>query len=498
MKECYTAFTNTELDEKYFDSNVKIYYNQILINNDETEAYIFSSTNNYIENDNYVKPDLMNCEIILKEYFNIDNFNITVNYKNNEISKGVIVYNSEYSIIALINDISICIKENIVYDESSRTILECYETCKLCYGIEINNCKLCYDNKILTSRDTCVDVYEECGNDKSLWLFEAIDNGKIDCLKTLNCPSIATNVVSETLECVNSCDNINSDLNCISCKDGETQIYNSCVNLQDSEKSIQIIQDNIVKLLESNPLMNTDNKTYYINEYPSSNSSVQNNLSEINLGDCEYILKEKYKIPQNEKLIIFQIETKIKGQPTSNLEYYVYSNDGNLLDLGVCDGTEISITKTIINDSSIDYDYANSFAEKGIDVYNIKDEFFTDFCNGVSVNNQDLTLQNRIDDVYVNISFCDDGCEYQGIDLETKKVICSCTNIKETNDNKKESNKFNRKFKEVSKKLLDNINYKIFVCYKYWFEPKKLRKNSGFLFLISLFFISQVFFFFFG
>ena len=61
----------------------------------------------------------MNIEIKLKEYF--DYLNITVNYDNNhKISKGVIVYDSEYSIIALINDLSICSKENIFYYELSK------------------------------------------------------------------------------------------------------------------------------------------------------------------------------------------------------------------------------------------------------------------------------------------------------------------------------------------------------------------------------------------
>ena len=49
-----------------------------------------------------------------------------------------------------------------------------------------------------------MDVYEECGDDKSLWLFEAIDNGEIEYLTSSNCPSIATNIVSETLEFLNS------------------------------------------------------------------------------------------------------------------------------------------------------------------------------------------------------------------------------------------------------------------------------------------------------
>ena len=144
---------------------------------------------------NYSQPDLNYCETLLKEYFNLDYLNISVVYIEEDSSKKinkVIIYNSDYSIIALINDLSICSIENIFYDESSKTILECYETCKTCYGAEVNNCKSCYDNKILTSRDTCVDVYAECGDDKSLWLFEAIDNGEIECLTTSNCPSIAT------------------------------------------------------------------------------------------------------------------------------------------------------------------------------------------------------------------------------------------------------------------------------------------------------------------
>jgi hypothetical protein len=36
-KECYTTFTNNELDEIYYSNNINIFYNQILINYDETQ-----------------------------------------------------------------------------------------------------------------------------------------------------------------------------------------------------------------------------------------------------------------------------------------------------------------------------------------------------------------------------------------------------------------------------------------------------------------------------
>ena len=117
---------------------------------------------------------LKNCENLLKDYFNLDYLNITVNFLNYEIYKRIIIYNTDYSIIKWYY---ICSKENIYYDESLKEILECYETCKSYNGIEINNCISCYNNRILTSRNTCEDVYEECGDDNTLRLFEVIDNG---------------------------------------------------------------------------------------------------------------------------------------------------------------------------------------------------------------------------------------------------------------------------------------------------------------------------------
>ena len=248
-KICESIYNDNELYEEFLQKTSKKYYNQI-IKSKETEDYLLTSTNNFFQNDLYSQPNLNYCETLLKNYFNLDYFNISVVYIEEESTKiisKVIIYNSDYSIIAILTSLSTCLLENIFYDKSSKTILECYETCKTCFGTEINNCNSCYDNKILTSRNTCVNVYEQCGNDKKLWLFEAIDNGNIDCLNSLNCPSIAINVIDETLECVSSCDNINSNLNCISCTSEETQIYNSCVDLSDTENSLALIQENLLK-----------------------------------------------------------------------------------------------------------------------------------------------------------------------------------------------------------------------------------------------------------
>ncbi len=99
-------------------------------------------------------------------------------------------------------------------------------------------------------------------------------------------------------------------------------------------------------------------------------------------------------------------------------------------------------------------------------------------------------MENRVEDVYVNVSFCEDGCEYNGINLDTYKVICSCTN-EETNSTEN-TTKNKNKFREFIDDLLNNINYKIVVCYQYWLNIKYLKNNSGFYFSIIIFVILQI------
>ena len=52
---------------------------------------------------------------------------------------------------------------------------------------------------------------------------------------------MATKLNNETLEGIYSCDNLNSNLNCVYCKNYEIQIYKSCVNLLDSSNTLEVI-----------------------------------------------------------------------------------------------------------------------------------------------------------------------------------------------------------------------------------------------------------------
>lgn len=70
---------------------------------------------------------------------------------------------------------------------------------------------------------------------------------------------------------------------------------------------------------------------------------------------------------------------------------------------------------------------AASFAEEGIDIFDASDAFFNDMCISHSTENgTDVIVKDRRKDIFQNVSFCADGCSYDGIDYETKKVKCNC------------------------------------------------------------------------
>ena len=44
-----------------------------------------------------------------------------------------------------------------------------------------------------------------------------------------------------------------------------------------------------------------------------------------------------------------------------------------------------------------------------------------------SPNDRDITLEDRLETFYPNVSLCDSGCKSTGVNLTSMKAICSCT-----------------------------------------------------------------------
>ena len=371
---------------------------------------------------------------------------------------------------------------------SSYELPLCYEHCLTCIGKNYNECTSCEPSYTLTSIKSCVNLSEKCGNTSKLWYFY-LDNAEIKCLPGFKCQNESVKYISETLECIPNCENyyFSNKYTCVNCEDeNHVQIYDSCVNKYEINEITTIISKYILDFI--NQTFSEGNSTYQIGNYPLIE---QINLTNINLGDCENKLKTYYK---TDSLIILICDTIDETSITNSVKFNVYNLEGTLLDLSICDDDDISIITPIKNTSNINYDMAKILNDYGIDLYNINDNFYTDFCNNQNISDQDLTLDDRIEDIYVEVNFCG-KCKYNGINYSTQKVICLCSPFEDDSSSMNyEKENLNSTKNDFWEKINDNINYKIIKCYRYFLSFKYFKKNLGFYFAFIFSFLCFIFF----
>ena len=199
----------------------------------------------------------------------------------------------------------------------------------------------------------------------------------------------------------------------------------------------------------------------------NQNNKVYENISTINLGEFENEIKEKYNISQNEPLIIFKVENKIEGMLIPIIQYEIFDPlTKKRLDLNYYDYKETNIkidTPVNINESE---EYK----------YNLKSSYYNDICEPISINDIDLTLNERKNEYYQNnMSLCQSYCIYIKYDFINKKSICQCNiqeglfSLKKNHDNL--SNNFN------NKESINNL--KVLTCFKLLFSKEGLINNIG-------------------
>ena len=109
-----------------------------------------------------------------------------------------------------------------------------------------------------------------------------------------------------------------------------------------------------------------DNEIYQITTLVGQLNS--ENISTINLGDCEEKLKSSNNIASDEDLVIFKIAHLLPEFKTQILEYSIFSIEGNELNLDSCD------------DSKIRYDIPIEIDETNLFRYNPNSDFYNDIC----------------------------------------------------------------------------------------------------------------------
>ena len=167
-----------------------------------------------------------------------------------------------------------------------------------------------------------------------------------------------------------------------------------------------------------------DDFSLYI--YPT-NSTFLTSVTHVNFSECESILRKHYKMPDTSIMTFFQVELKNDDSNSliNRVEYQAYYNN-TFLNLSLCNNTNIKVYYSIKDNSFIDFSSVASFQDEGIDIFNINDSFFNDICHPYSNGEDDLILKDRIKDIYLNYSLCEQGCTYNEVDLDYMTISCDC------------------------------------------------------------------------
>ena len=423
----------------------------------------------------------------------------------------------------------------------------CYHSCHNCYGDgneEYHNCINCNANytsnitKIINGKTTN-NCYINCD------YYHYFVEHKYYCTDLPICPSHYEFLIEELNQCVKSCKDVpgypkifrnkcykecpieksredtedNSDICKLVCpydEPFEMVLSQTCAkncSIMDLKNKLCVInyggnrtimqnqdllQSNIMNDLVSsfNVTSMSDDETILFEEggtyyeiITTKNKKGNTNTSSLQLGECEYILKNYYGIDKEAPLYIFKIDANIEGKTGPSIVYKVYypliePDKLYPLDLTICEGKGINIAIPIELDNP--------------ELYDKNSPYYNDICyNLPSDSGVDLIINDRMQEYSDNHkSPCEDSCEYMGYDETIKQIKCSCeikVDLPLISDIKVDKDKLYKFMK------IENIaNFEVLKCIKLVLSKRGLKTNIGFyLFIptIIIYFICIIYFY---
>ena len=280
-------------------------------------------------------------------------------------------------------------------------------------------------------------------------------------------------------------------------------IFNSIFKLNDENKNSSkrdIIINNIKNEISNGSLLDSaitnilmgdkkdlyekdDNIIYQITSSNNQNNNNYDNISNIILGECEKLLKQKYYINENQSLLIFKIDYYLPGSLIPIIGYDVFHPvTKQKLDLTICEKANIYLNIPV------------SINEDNLFKYDPKNEYYKDECYpSTTENGTDILINDRHNEFNNNnMSLCELNCSFIGYDNKTKKAKCEC-GIKSKQlviselINSTDILSYNFETKDESSNMI------IMKCYYTLFTKNGFIKNIGsyiLLFTILLFVIS--------
>ena len=186
------------------------------------------------------------------------------------------------------------------------------------------------------------------------------------------------------------------------------------------KKDIESKEINLTNLIEGDRedlILKNSHTIYQITSTENQKENEYKDISTIQLGQCETILKGIYGIDPKLPLIIFKTDYFVPGIEIPIIGYDIFHPlNKSKLNLEYC-------KKSIIN-----FNIPVSIDEDKLFKYDPKSEYYTDECYSYTTDNgTDILLNDRHEEYNNdNLSLCENNCSFLEYDKETKKVKCNC------------------------------------------------------------------------
>ena len=324
----------------------------------------------------------------------------------------------------------------------------------------------------------------ECDNDKLYWYSEQNpdDLREYYTCGSLNCSGERNFIVNGTNECIKRCGDIGLYEFAKKCyekcplftKENEKDYICDLITESDN---MTVLVDNIKNrivdiypdLPEGGLVINGENTSLQIyglnkGDLNKTDSLRKTNLAYLDFSACINKIYESNNMDSKEDIVVVKLDLKSRNKKLviNPVEYqFINSKNGKILDASVCEKNEVVISypitymlnsqkkRNLQEDENEDEnkseeekeeelrkkDIVDKFnkgkmlylKDKTIDTFNFNSSIYVDFCKQVEIDGIDLVLQNRIDYLFPNYSFCESICIYDYTDFEGERIYCNCS-----------------------------------------------------------------------
>ena len=341
---------------------------------------------------------------------------------------------------------------NDLMKEINNSKIEFIETC----NYDFEKIKFSCNSNFSDSNN---NFYNDSNNDNDTYIEENEDNESdeyCDSIKECNIESI----LKGNCKLNSHSNNTNSN---------EVPIKNLLNAISDG--SINGLLNNTLNGDQNDIVVGYDNIIYQITSTENQKNKKNKNISCINLGKCENILKEHYNININESLLILKLDKFIDYYLVPTIEYQIIHPENKTpLDLNLCSNTTIT------------YDIPVKIDENELYIYDQNSPFYNDLCCICNSDNKtDIIIKDRRNEfINKNRSLCQSNCKFINYDKETKMSKCECS-INEVKNN----DLYIFDVKIDKERLYDNFigktssNIEVIKCYYLLFNINSLASNIG-------------------